>query len=80
MDLRSADPSASRKVYNGKDKTFFFFNFEQFRQSTVTANGLATAPLPAYARGDFSAALSLGGKGSLTRFPCRTRFTIRPPV
>jgi len=26
------------KLYNGKDKTFFFFNFEQFRQNTVTNN------------------------------------------
>ncbi len=24
-------------VYNGKDKTFFFVNFEQFRQSTFTS-------------------------------------------
>ena len=30
------------KIYNGKDKTFFFFNFEQFRQTTVTNNGIAT--------------------------------------
>ena len=35
------------KVYNGKDKTFFFFNFEQFRQSVTTDNLIATAPLPA---------------------------------
>ena len=26
------------KVYNGHDRTFFFFNFEQFRQSTFTSN------------------------------------------
>jgi hypothetical protein len=48
------------KVYNGKDKTFFFFNFEQFRQSTVTNNGLATMPLPAYTTGNFAAAESFG--------------------
>ncbi|HTW66029.1 MAG TPA: carboxypeptidase-like regulatory domain-containing protein, partial [Bryobacteraceae bacterium] len=44
------------KVYNGKDKTFFFFNFEQFRQSTVTNNGIATVPTAAYEGGNFSAA------------------------
>ena len=48
------------KVYNGKDKTFFFFNFEQFRQSTVTNNGLATMPLPAYTTGNFGPAESFG--------------------
>jgi hypothetical protein len=46
------------KVYNGKDKTFFFFNFEQFRQTTVTNNGIATAPTTAYEAGNFSAAES----------------------
>jgi hypothetical protein len=32
------------KVYNGKDKTFFFFNFEQFRQQLQNATTLATVP------------------------------------
>jgi hypothetical protein len=45
------------KIYNGRDKTFFFFNFEQFRQTTVTNNGVATMPIPAYTTGDFAAAL-----------------------
>jgi len=44
------------KLYNGKDKTFFFFNFEQFRQSTVTNNGVATMPTPEYEAGNFAAA------------------------
>ena len=44
------------KLYNGKDKTFFFFNFEQFRQTTVTNNGIATVPIPAYTTGNFAAA------------------------
>ncbi len=26
------------KIYNGHDKTFFFFSFEQFRQSAFTSN------------------------------------------
>src|ERR1700733_14939755 len=45
------------KLYNGRDKTFFFFNFEQFRQTTVPNNGVATMPIPAYTTGDFAAAL-----------------------
>jgi len=40
------------KVYNGKDKTFFFFNFEQFRQSVTTNNLIATAPLPEWTAGN----------------------------
>ena len=32
------------KVYNGKDKTFFFFNFEQFLQSSTITNGVASVP------------------------------------
>ncbi len=44
------------KIYNGKDRTFFFFNFEQFRQSTVTNNGIATVPNAAYEGGNFAAA------------------------
>ena len=48
------------KLYNGKDRTFFFFNFEQFRQATVTNNGLATVPTAAYASGNFAAAEAFG--------------------
>jgi hypothetical protein len=44
------------KLYNGTNKTFFFFNFEQFRQATVTNNGIATMPLTSYTTGNFQAA------------------------
>lgn len=44
------------KLYDGKDKTFFFFNFEQFRQTTVTNNGVATMPTDQYRAGNFAAA------------------------
>jgi Carboxypeptidase regulatory-like domain/TonB dependent receptor-like, beta-barrel len=40
-------------VYNGKDKTFFFFNFEQFRQSTLTSTNIGTMPTPEYQQGNF---------------------------
>ncbi|PWT98926.1 MAG: hypothetical protein C5B51_28390 [Terriglobia bacterium] len=44
------------KVYNGKDKTFFFFTFEQFREGAVVRTGTATMPTSAYRNGDFSGA------------------------
>jgi len=45
------------KLYDGHDKSFFFFNFEQFRESQVISNGQSTVPTPAYLLGDFSGAL-----------------------
>jgi hypothetical protein len=48
------------KLYNGKDKTFFFFNFEQFRQTTVTNNGIATMPITPYLTGNFASAEAFG--------------------
>ncbi len=40
------------KLYNGRDKTFYFFNFsEQFRQTTITNNLVAGAPLPEWTAG-----------------------------
>jgi len=44
------------KLYKGHDKTFFFFSFEQFRQSQG-ATGTATVPTAAQESGDFSAQL-----------------------
>ncbi|HJT89172.1 MAG TPA: TonB-dependent receptor [Bryobacteraceae bacterium] len=46
------------KVYNGKDKTFFFFNFEQFRETDNINNIPDTVPSPAYRSGDFSQAIA----------------------
>ncbi len=44
------------KVYNGRDKTFFFFSLEQFRESRSISNGVATVPTLAYRSGDFTSA------------------------
>lgn len=44
------------KVYNGKDKTFFFFSFEQFRENRTISNGVTTVPTLAYRNGDFASA------------------------
>jgi len=53
------------KVYDGHDKSFFYFSYEQFRQTTLTTNGLASVPTAAYAQGDFTSAqtfpLTIGG-------------------
>src|SRR5580658_2806775 len=46
------------KIYNGHDKTFFFFNFEQFRQSSFTSNSQSIVPTAAQRAGNFGAALS----------------------
>ncbi len=45
------------KIYDGTNKTFFFFNFEQYRTATSTANSIATVPTSAYRQGDFTTAL-----------------------
>jgi len=44
-------------LYNGKDKTFFFFNYEGFRQ-TNGGKSLQSAPTQAMLGGDFSALLN----------------------
>jgi Carboxypeptidase regulatory-like domain len=46
-------------IYNGKDRTFFFFAYEGFRQSQA-AQSLLTTPTSAQLGGDFSALLSKG--------------------
>jgi Carboxypeptidase regulatory-like domain len=44
------------KVYNGTDRTFFFFSYEQYIQKTLTTGTPATVPTAAYQQGNFSAA------------------------
>jgi Carboxypeptidase regulatory-like domain len=48
------------KVYNGRDKTFFFFNFEEYKESQALPFNL-TLPNAAYRNGDFSAISVNGG-------------------
>ncbi len=42
------------KLYNGRNKTFFFFNFEEFYQNLLNNTTPATVPTSAYRNGDFS--------------------------
>jgi hypothetical protein len=51
-------PVVFPKLYNGHDKTFFFFNWEQFRETEIINNILDTVPTAGYRTGDFSQALT----------------------
>jgi len=51
-----AGPVWIPKVYNGHDKTFFFFSWEQYRQKQGSTN-LSTVPTDQERQGDFSAFL-----------------------
>ncbi|MCC7496375.1 MAG: hypothetical protein IT160_02280 [Bryobacterales bacterium] len=42
------------KLYNGKNRTFFFFAYEGSRQPRTSAPGLLTVPTAAMKQGDFS--------------------------
>jgi hypothetical protein len=46
------------KVYNGHDKTFFFFNWEQYRETEIINNILDTVPTAGYRVGNFAQALT----------------------
>ena len=53
------------KVYHGKDKTFFFFNFEQFRETQIINNTPITVPTAAYRTGNFAGAIVADGNKNL---------------
>jgi len=46
------------KLYNGRNKTFFFFNLEWFKLRNVTAGTFTTVPTAAYRTGNFASALT----------------------
>jgi hypothetical protein len=46
------------KVYNGKNKTFFFFTLDQFRQTQNVTGAALTVPTLAMRNGDFSKILT----------------------
>jgi hypothetical protein len=50
-------PISIPKIYNGRDKTFFFFNMEEYR-TTSTGSGFTTVATDAYRNGDFSSVLT----------------------
>src|SRR4029079_6565002 len=44
------------KLFDGRNKAFFFFGYEQYRETTVNNGATTTLPTLAYRAGDFSAA------------------------
>jgi hypothetical protein len=51
-------PIVLPKLYNGHDKTFLFFNWEQFREFKNINAQSATVPIQAYRDGNFARALT----------------------
>jgi hypothetical protein len=49
------------KLYNGSNKTFFFFSYEEYLENGTINTTSATVPLPAYRTGDFSQLVPLSG-------------------
>ncbi len=69
------------KVYNGKNKSFFFFNFEQFRQANLNSTTTDSVPTPAYRSGNFANAECLsyiGGAVGATGGTCNPWFPVAP--
>jgi hypothetical protein len=46
------------KVYNGRNRTFFFFNIEKYVNRGNIAGSFATVPIDAFRQGDFSSILT----------------------
>jgi len=51
-------PVVLPKLYNGRDKTFFFFNFEEYREFSTINNQSVTVPIQAYRDGNFTRAMT----------------------
>src|SRR5262249_2889915 len=51
-------PVTIPKIYNGKDRTFFFFNFEAFKENAKISDQNRPVPIAAYRTGDFSSVLT----------------------
>jgi Carboxypeptidase regulatory-like domain len=61
------------KVYDGRNKTFFFVNFEQFRQNNLNGTTIDSVPTAAYQSGNFQNALCssyVGGAVGATGGTC----------
>jgi hypothetical protein len=58
------------KVYNGSDRTFFFFAYERLKDNQAEPQ-LFTVPTEAFRRGDFSALLNTTCAGTTTICPTR---------
>ena len=61
------------KFYDGRNKTFFFFNYNRFTLSGSNATATTSVPIAAWRRGDFSSLLS-------PSLPASQRFIIYDPA
>jgi hypothetical protein len=67
--LTLGGPIIIPKVYNGKDKTFFFFGWEQYIQDNNYLPSPITIPTAAYMAGNFSGAEAAAGNHPLGTDP-----------
>jgi len=58
-------PVVLPRIYNGKDRTFFFFSYQGTNQRVATPGALRFAPSEAMKRGDFSSWLTPDGRGAI---------------
>ena len=52
------------KVYDGRNRTFWFHNMERTTQADYNQSGFVTLPTPAFKQGDFSSLLNSGFTGN----------------
>ena len=67
--LTMGGPIRVPKVYNGRDKTFLFFSWEQFIRNQNFLPVAFSIPTQAYRDGDFSAAIAAAGTKNLGNDP-----------
>jgi hypothetical protein len=67
--LTLGGPIRIPKVYNGRNKTFFFFGWEQFIQDSNSLQSNETVPTAAYRTGNFSSAITAAGNHSVGTDP-----------
>ena len=67
-------------IYNGKDKTFFYFNLETYREVRLNTGTFITLPTTAMRNGDFSAILTGRNLGTNTQGDAIMENTIYDPA
>ena len=67
--LTMGGPILIPKLYNGRNKTFFFFNWEQYLNTTNALPAAQSIPTQAYRNGDFIAAIAAAGNKNLGTDP-----------
>jgi outer membrane receptor protein involved in Fe transport len=67
--LTLGGPIRIPKLYDGRNKTFFFFNWEQYLNTQNQLPAVMSLPTPAYRNGDFSAAITAAGNKNLGTDP-----------